>query len=295
MPDDSRHPATLPRVATSLARAAMRWRRPAAATTVLPTLQSQVRGWVMPPETLARYRALVASDAELPLAAPQVALTALHLALLADPDFPLRAVGLVHPGFTVEVLDEVPADQPWDLRAWIEGSRHVRSGLEFDLRGEVTVGGQVVWRSTAVTLSRSRAASGAQDSAVPRRDEDGPWPGGSVLAVPESAGRDFARVSGDVNPIHLHVATARLLGLRRPIAHGWWLAARTTALLAVDEAVPGRRLDIAFRRPVELPSAPVLASRTTPDGVDFALLPGGDGHVPEGASVRPLVLGRVSG
>ena len=81
-------------------------------------------------------------------------------------------------------------------------------------------------------------------------------------------------MTGDVNPIHLHSLSARLFGFKRAIAHGWWTTGRCAAALDVDAAVAGRRLEIAFRRPVLLPSAPILCSRPTPpDGVEFALFP----------------------
>lgn len=288
-------PVRLPSVPASLARAALRFRRAAGATTQLPDLGCEVPGWVPEPERLAGYRALMGSVAELPLAFPQIALTSMHLGILARREFPVRALGLIHPGFVVEVLHELPAAGPWDLRAWVEGLRHVRSGLELDLCGEVLVGGRPVWRSRAATLSRSRAASGAEESTAPHLSEEVPWDHEDVLPAPEGTGRAFARVSGDVNPIHLHRASARLLGFRRPIAHGWWLAGRTTAALGVDEAIPGRRLEIAFRRPVELPSAPLLRSLRGPSSVDFALVAGSDGvPVPADAPRRPLVLGRVT-
>jgi hypothetical protein len=77
--------------------------------------------------------------------------------------------------------------------------------------------------------------------------------------------------------------------------HGWWTTGRATAELGVDAAVPGRRLEIAFRRPILLPSTPILCSRPGADGgVEFALFPvspGTGGQEP----VRALVSGVVTG
>ncbi|HYN57703.1 MAG TPA: MaoC/PaaZ C-terminal domain-containing protein, partial [Motilibacterales bacterium] len=107
--------------------------------------------------------------------------------------------------------------------------------------------------------------------------------------------RAFGRVTGDINPIHLHAVPARVFGFPSAIAHGWWTTGRAAAELGIDEAVPGRRLEIAFRRPIVLPSTPVLCSRAgIAGGVEFALFPtspGSAGHEP----VRALVSGVVTG
>ncbi|MGB7983189.1 MAG: MaoC/PaaZ C-terminal domain-containing protein [Candidatus Nanopelagicales bacterium] len=291
----------LPNYPVSLLRAAAPWKRAATATTSLPAEGTQVSGWMPDPGAMADYRRVVGSAAQVPIAFPQVPIMALHIDLLSRWSFPVRAMGLVHQGTTIEVLDEVPAAGPWQLRAWVAGARHVRSGLEFDVVGEVGVDGQVCWRSSAVLLSRSRTAAGAEESAVPRRDVPDRWAAHLPVPVDEGAGRAFGRITGDINPIHLHAVSARLFGFPRAIAHGWWTTARVAALLGADATVAGRTLQIAFRRPVLLPSTPVLASRSDADGIEFALLPeevrapvAGDRPVADG-EVAPLVRGRISG
>jgi acyl dehydratase len=72
------------------------------------------------------------------------------------------------------------------------------------------------------------------------------------------AGRRYAAVSGDVNPIHLHALTAKLLGFDRAIAHGMYTYAR--ALAAFGPRLPGAgRSSVWFRRPLPLPSTVRLA------------------------------------
>ena len=287
----------LPRLPVSLLRATAPWKRSAAAATTLPTTESSVTGWRPDRRRLAEYRALVGSGSELPMAYPQVPIMAMHMDLLSRWSFPVRAVGLVHQGSVVEALGELPADQRWELRVWGSPGRHVRLGLEWDMLGEVSIDGRVRWRSRAVYLSRSRRASGAEESTVPALSGEGPWAHEQVLVVPEGTGRAFGRVTGDVNPIHLHEATARLFGFPRAIAHGWWTTARTTAMLGMDEAVPGRTLEMVFRRPVLLPSQPLLCSRTAPGtktGTEPGTEPGIEPAI-EFALVRARVEERAAG
>ncbi len=285
----------LPRLSVSIARAAAPWKRAATASTTLPERASVVQGWRLDPASLAAYRALLGSSADLPLAFPQVPVMAMTMDLVSRWSFPVRAMGMVHQGSVVECLDLLPADEPWDLRVQGSPGRHVRWGLEFDVIGEVTVAGRPRWRSRAVYLSRSRSASGSEESTVPSLDGEGPWTREQELPAPEETGRRFASVTGDINPIHLHQVPARVLGFRRAIVHGWWTTGRVAALLDVDECVPGRTLEISYRRPIELPSTPRLCSRPVEAGVEFAVLRAADGAPDEQGEPRPLVLGRVVG
>ncbi len=283
----------LPNYPMSLLRAAAPWKRAATATTALPDEGTRVTDWAPDPGLLADYRSVVGSAAVVPIAFPQVPIMALHIDLLSRWSFPVRAMGLVHQGTTIEVLEELPATGGWQVRAAVAGARHVRTGLEFDVVGQVGVADRVCWRSTAVLLSRSRTAAGAEESGVPRPDADGPWPAQMPVPVDEGTGRAFARITGDINPIHLHALSARLFGFPRAIAHGWWTTARVAALLGADASVPDRTLQIAFRRPVLLPSTPVLASRTDDDGVAFAVLPEPAGQEAVDEPPAPLVTGRI--
>jgi hypothetical protein len=294
-PSDQTPRTDLPRYPVSLVRAVAPWKRSANATTVLPETQTVVTGWRPDREKLAAYRSLVGSGAEIPIAFPQLPIMALHIDLLSQWSFPVRALGLVHQGTVIEVLDELPVTGPWDLRAAVSDGRHVRAGLEFDVSGEVSVGGSPCWRSTSIYLSRSRSASGAEESAVPRPESSGVWAAEVPIPVAEGTGRAFGRVTGDINPIHMHALPARAFGFPRAIAHGWWTTGRATAQLGIDEAVPGRRLEIAFKRPIVLPSTPILCSRPgATGGVEFALFPTSPVEGGE-EPVRALVSGVVTG
>jgi hypothetical protein len=294
-PSDQTPRTDLPRYPVSLVRAVAPWKRSASATTVLPEIQTVVTGWRPDREKLAEYRSLVGSGAEVPIAFPQLPIMALHIDLLSQWSFPVRALGLVHQGTVIEVLDELPVTGLWDVRAAVSDGRHVRAGLEFDVSGEVSVGGSPCWRSTSIYLSRSRSASGAEESAVPHLESSGAWDAEVPIPVAEGTGRAFGRVTGDINPIHMHALPARAFGFPRAIAHGWWTTGRATAQLGIDEAVPGRRLEIAFKRPIVLPSTPILCSRAGAiGGVEFALFrtsPVEGGEEP----VRALVSGVVTG
>jgi acyl dehydratase len=88
--------------------------------------------------------------------------------------------------------------------------------------------------------------------------------------VPGDAGRRYAAVSGDRNPIHLHGVPARLLGQKGAIAHGMWTKAR--CLAALEAQLPDAfTVEVAFKLPVLLPARVAFASWTEDGRRRFAL------------------------
>ena len=97
----------------------------------------------------------------------------------------------------------------------------------------VSVDGEVAWRGVSTYLARGlfllgegrRRPLGAVRAA---RRPTGRW------ALAADAGRRYAAVSGDRNPIHLSSLAAKAFGFPRAIAHGMYTA--SLALAAVGAA-----------------------------------------------------------
>ncbi len=132
-----------------------------------------------------------------------------------------------------------------------------RRGRVVDLVAEVSSGGDVVWRGVSTYLAR-----GSGDEAAP---SDGPPDVSGLvsralvqLRFGDDAGRRYAAVSGDVNPIHLHPLSARAFGFDRAIAHGMFTYARVLGSLGPRLPAAGSST-VWFRKPVKLPSTTRLA------------------------------------
>ena len=79
------------------------------------------------------------------------------------------------------------------------------------------------------------------------------WSGSAATwRIPDDAGRRYAKVSGDVNPIHLSGLTAKAFGFKRAIAHGMWVKARVLGALA-GRLPDALSVDVGFRKPLFLP------------------------------------------
>jgi len=240
----------------------------------LEGLAVEARGVVAPAAALAAYREVCGFDPDagvLPVTYPHVLANALHLALLAGPVFPVRPLGLVHLKSTTRALRELPDAAALDLRCALEGPRETDRGQEFDLVTEVREAGALAWSETSVVLARRPGATGGKKASAAA------GPGSTAVASPPIArfelgsdlGRRYAAASGDWNPIHLTVITARLFGFRRPIAHGMWTLARCAAELSVPGG--GVALEASFKLPVLLPATVTLRSEPATRGTRFSL------------------------
>ncbi len=104
--------------------------------------------------------------------------------------------------------------------------------------------------------------------------------------IPDDAGRRYAKVSGDVNPIHLSGLTAKAFGFKRAIAHGMWMKARVLAALS-GRLPDAFTVDVAFRKPVFLPSTVTLSTAQARGGWDVAVRNATSGTDNLLATVRP--------
>lgn len=163
----------------------------------------------------------------LPVLGPHLLAFAAQLELLSAEGFPLPLPGLVHVTQVVRARRPLGAGERVDVRVTARGPlRHPR-GVVVELDSVLTSGGEVVWEGVSGYLARG-ASAGAVGAGEPA-PLDLPEPATRTAArwrVPTAAGRRYAAVSGDVNPLHLSRLAARAFGFRGTIAHGMWTLAR---------------------------------------------------------------------
>jgi acyl dehydratase len=238
------------------------------------------------PAALAEYarRCGFAVGDVLPATYPHLLAFPLQMALMTDRRFPLALPGLVHLRNRITVHRDLRADEALDITVQADNLARHRSGTTVDLTALVTVEGRPVWEARSTYLARGVEGPPGTTSDQPLGVDVPTW-AAAVWRVPADAGRRYAAVSGDVNPIHLSPVTARVFGFKRPIAHGMWVAARTLASL--EGRLPGAfTVDVEFRRPLFLPSTAVLATAPVSDGWNVAVSNRRDGGVHLVGTVR---------
>ena len=174
-------------------------------------------------------------------------------------------MGLVHVRNRIEVLRPLDAEDQLRLNVWAADLREHERGTQFDVVAEAQGGGEAAWRSRSTYLHIEHSSAGKDGAERPK-----PPQVKALWRLPADIGRRYAAVSGDRNPIHLRKLTARVFGMRRPIAHGMWLKAR--CLAALEGELPDRyEVDVRFKLPAYLPGKVSFASWREEGGRGLAL------------------------
>jgi acyl dehydratase len=255
----------------------------------LPDTHLARKGVAVDPAHLAAYDRvcrLPVNDV-LPVTYPHLLTFPLQMALMSDRSFPLALPGLVHVRNRIDVVRAIGAGESLDLEVWAERFARHRSGATVDLCATVSAGGQEVWRSRSTYLARGATApDGSPDADIEVVVGDlarvaATW------RIPDDAGRRYAKVSGDVNPIHLSGLTAKAFGFKRAIAHGMWLKARVLGALA-GRLPDALSVDVGFRKPLFLPSTVAVSTAQAGGGWDVAVRNAGSGTEHLLGMIRPI-------
>jgi hypothetical protein len=76
----------------------------------------------------------------------------------------------------------------------------------------------------------------------------------SIWKLKSNLGYQYARISGDYNPIHLSTPLAWVFGLRKKIIHGWYLLSRAVAEIEAETDMPAKSIEVKFIHAVPLAS-----------------------------------------
>ncbi|MDR5878268.1 MaoC/PaaZ C-terminal domain-containing protein [Caballeronia sp. LZ032] len=215
------------------------------------------------PEAIGRYARVCGFIPEqgVPLTFPHVLAFPLHLMMLTDPSFPWSALGVVHLSNRVHLRRPLMAGQALRIEVECGPLMPHQKGQAFTLHTRIFRRGEAVWDGDSVYLKRGARSASAPDApdavaavARPLLAREARW------QLPPQLGRDYAKASGDFNPIHLHMLTAKAFGFPRAIAHGMWTLARTLAALHPVKALAAGHAHGDFKTPLYLPGEATLWS-----------------------------------
>lgn len=193
------------------------------------------------------------------------------MSVMVQDDFPLPLLGMIHLRNEVEHRAPVLFTDELTVRAWARDLTGHRSGTQVQIVVEIhsADGTELLWRGVSTYLAKGIFLPGLDKptEAMVRVDFVPPRPT-AQWRLGVDTGRAYAAVSGDFNPIHLSVLSAKALGLRRSIAHGMYAASRVLA--TVPQAKPDSfNWDISFDSPMFLPATVSLevVDKRSEDGI----------------------------
>ncbi|HEV7176054.1 MAG TPA: MaoC/PaaZ C-terminal domain-containing protein [Solirubrobacteraceae bacterium] len=223
------------------------------------------------PERLAAFDRVCGyslSD-DVPAAYIHVLAFPLQLKLMTDGSFPLPAIGLVHIANKFTQHRPVGIGERVSLRVWATELEPHPRGTQFTLRSQARIGDELVWEEWSTNLRRGGGGNGKQGKA-PDVASTEDLPAAATWKLPGDLGRQYAAVSGDRNPIHMHALSAKLFGFPTAIAHGMWTKARCLAALGprLDEKFTA---EVAFRKPILLPATVKFAEELGDGAIRFGV------------------------
>lgn len=243
---------------------------------IIPELSASLIGASTSTKSLARYQSICnfRPARRIPVTWPHILAFPLHLKLLTDNRFPLPLLGLVHLRNTITQHRDIACGENLDIQVRFGQQESTSRGIEFDLITEAYSAGKLVWEESSVNLfrqARNTSDTPEQKSPPPKLER---YPNTISIHAAESIGRQYASVSGDRNPIHLHALTAKAFGFPRAIAHGMWSKAHVLALLEQQEnwMAGAFRVSCQFKKPLFLPGTAQLNWRAGESEWDYQLL-----------------------
>ena len=247
----------------------------------LPEVGLSLKDVMIETDILEAYNLLCNFKASefIPITFPYVLAGPLHLALLAQKDFPLKGAGLLHLRNRISYKSFISPNDTFDLIVKTSETRFRPQGFEFDILTEVIKGQEIVWTCKSTLLSRGKFAKEDPASTdeelfnkFERSDAD------LEFKVPGNAGKKYAKLCKDYNPIHIATPLAWLFGFKKSIAHGMWVSARALGEMNIPDA---KEFDLAFKGPVYTGSKVSVQK----ENEHFNLFCSGN--------KRPVILGRV--
>ncbi|MDP7114513.1 MAG: MaoC/PaaZ C-terminal domain-containing protein [Myxococcota bacterium] len=173
---------------------------------------------------------------------------------------------ILNAGCKMEIHRPLPADQPLNIEAQLmsvddNGKRALLT--ERLLTGTDEAPGAIECHATAlVPLPRDKGADGTEPQAKKEKKERPRVPEGAReihrWKLSPTSGRDFAFVTGDINPIHWVAAYGKMAGFKGRIAHGFSgmarLAESLNRQLWSGDVSRLASLEVRFVRPLRLPA-----------------------------------------
>lgn len=205
-----------------------------------------------------------------------IRLFSLQNLLLAHPDAPFPMPGMVHLSCEIKQYDTIyPSDK---LDATCQFGRLIQhdKGTAIEVIATLKRHDKVVWEEKNINLYLGKKGLGEVGGDAPvieitEADQTLPW------SLAANLGFEYAKVSGDFNPIHLHILGAKALGFPKHLIHGWYSLSR--AIAPIQSSLKGaHELYVSFKKPLFLPGKVVSRTQKVEDTVFFDVINEKEGY-----------------
>lgn len=215
------------------------------------------------PKALEQYRDYFNWDNEAPFSYLYLLAQRGQAHMMLDPQFDIPVPGIIHLENTLEWLAPQNFDQPFDLYCTAEvpykefGALIPKFTVWFEQDGQKVARCESIYLAKRKKTARKSGRAGKSTNkrhrinAFLKKEMNPEW--SEKWTLQKRTGKQYARVSGDRNPIHTSRIFAKAVGFPKPIAHGWYLVSR--AVQAAEQKLEGqcKHIEVQFVSPAFLP------------------------------------------
>lgn len=196
----------------------------------LPNVRLVLKAYRLDPQQVKEYthNTGLPISTYLPLAYLYSVAFPMVIELFTRKDFPYPPAGLVHIHNEIIRHKRTRTDAIVDIYVHCRHLREHRAGMLIDVVSEVYCGGELVFEQVSTMLHKQKTSlsdTPKDDSKNNAFEKTENYHKEEVNASVTTI-RQYARISGDRNPIHISRFTAKLFGYPQIIAHGSWMMAR---------------------------------------------------------------------
>lgn len=178
--------------------------------------------------------------------------------LFGSAEFSLQAMGIIHLSSFIQAYKPIPKVNNLTLSLHINNQQARKKGGSFDVVFELQHEGDLI---TTITNSYLSKQANFEGDIIPlSKEEEKTSDDKHVIRhhLKGNAGREYAKLSGDYNPIHLRRWSAKLFGFKNAIIHGMSNIMLIDSSLKHVDQTPIKAASFTFTAPVFLPSDVVI-------------------------------------
>lgn len=207
------------------------------------------------PEKLTDYAKVFGTDLsdQVPMVLAHIAGFPLQITAMADESFPLNTLGMIHLSQDTDYIRALRTGVGYSFVCTVTNYRKHKLGTSVDVVLEINDSDGTLYRATSVYLAKGQQLGEGLHEAKPSTVDVNALVPQQQWRLLADAGRQYARLSGDMNPIHLNKLAAKVFGLKGQLAHGMYLVGRSLA--GREPRGAGFTYQVDFFSPVLLPSS----------------------------------------
>lgn len=209
------------------------------------------------------------NQSTLPPLYPQILAFRLHLELLLNKQLPFPVMGLVHRNNHVDYFSPISLTDDMTIKVGLDQYDENNKGINCTVFTQVYVDGNLKWQARSTYFYRKRKTIASNARTLKNTKILKETHNVTTWSLPANLGRQYAKITGDLNPIHLYALSAKLFGFKQTIIHGMCMAAKATAQAQPVKLTFPHHVYIEFNKPVYLPDEIVF----TQTKHDFSICP----------------------